>query len=140
MKVTKGLFSSNTDNWATPQWLFDELNKIFHFTLDVCASEDNHKCDKYFTKETDGLKQDWGEHVIWCNPPYGREIVGWVNKCSKHKGVAVMLLPARTDTKWWQEYIYHNPNLLVRGHGSRNKATPFPILTSYLLHTYPTRL
>lgn len=60
MGITKGLFSSNTDNWATPQWLFDELNKTFHFTIDVCASEENHKCDKYFTKETDGLEQDWG--------------------------------------------------------------------------------
>lgn len=60
MRITKGLFTSTTDNWATPQWLFDELDKTFHFTLDVCASDENHKCDNYFTKESDGLKQDWG--------------------------------------------------------------------------------
>lgn len=58
--LTKGLFSSNTDNWATPQKLFDELDKTFHFTLDVCADELNHKCDRFFTKDDDGLKQDWG--------------------------------------------------------------------------------
>lgn len=58
--ITTGLFTSSTDNWATPQSVFGALNKTFHFTLDVCASEDNHKCARYFTKEQDGLKQDWG--------------------------------------------------------------------------------
>lgn len=56
----KVLFSSATDDWATPQALFDALDRTFRFTLDVCASEENHKCAKYFTKEQDGLKQDWG--------------------------------------------------------------------------------
>ena len=58
--LTKGLFTSSTDNWSTPQSLFDELNKTFHFTLDVCADERNHKCERYFTKADDGLKQNWG--------------------------------------------------------------------------------
>lgn len=58
--ITNGLMSSNTDNWATPQALFDKLNAVFHFTLDVCANKDNAKCKRYFTKEQDGLKQDWG--------------------------------------------------------------------------------
>ena len=57
---TKGIFSSKTDEWETPQALFDKLNDIHHFTLDVCANNENHKCDRYFTKAEDGLKQNWG--------------------------------------------------------------------------------
>lgn len=130
--LTKGLFTSKTDEWGTPQGIFDELNKTFHFTIDVCADSSNHKCERYFTKEQDGLKQDWGGGVIWCNPPYGREIGKWVEKCSMHEGVAVMLVPARTDTKWWQDYIYRNPNAQVRFFRGRLKfndgknPAPFP--------------
>lgn len=57
---TTGVFSSTTDEWETPQDLFDKLNSIFCFTLDACADEKNHKCEKYFTKEQDGLSQSWG--------------------------------------------------------------------------------
>ena len=130
--LTKGLFTSKTDEWGTPKSIFDELNKTFHFTIDVCADASNHKCEKYFTKEQDGLRQDWGGGVIWCNPPYGREIGKWVEKCAMHRGVAVMLVPARTDTKWWQDYIYHNPNAQVRFFRGRLKfndgknPAPFP--------------
>lgn len=56
----KVLFSSASDNWATPQDLFDKLNEEFDFNLDPCADEQNHKCDTYFTKEVNGLTQDWG--------------------------------------------------------------------------------
>ena len=56
----KALFTSNSDEWATPQALFDELNNEFNFNLDVCATEENHKCETYFTKEEDGLSQNWG--------------------------------------------------------------------------------
>ena len=66
------MFSSKTDLWATPQDLFDELNSEFHFDIDVCADESNHKCDKYYSKEQDGLKQIW-MGTVWCNLPYGRE-------------------------------------------------------------------
>ena len=59
-RLTKGMFSSNTDLWATPQAFFDELDREFHFTLDPCANDENHKCDKYFTIEQDGLSQSWG--------------------------------------------------------------------------------
>lgn len=128
----KVLFSSATDDWATPQDLFDKLDRTFKFTLDVCASEENHKCARYFTKEQDGLKQDWGGEIIWCNPPYGREIGKWVQKCAERVGISVMLLPARTDTKWWQEFIVNNPMAsvkFVKGRlkfgGAKNPA-PFP--------------
>lgn len=80
MRITKGLFTSSTDNWATPQWLFDELDKTFHFTLDVCASDENHKCDNYFTKESDGLKQDWGGVLFGAiRHTAGKLLDGWRN-------------------------------------------------------------
>lgn len=99
--------------WSTPQWLFDELNKEFNFDVDVCATKENAKCDKYYTKEDDGLSKEWYMSV-WCNPPYGREIGKWVKKAHEErhrvangkKTTVVMLLPARTDTKWFHDYIY----------------------------------
>ena len=112
------MFSSKTDQWETPQDLFDKLNAEFRFTLDPCADENNHKCEKYYTKEIDGLAQCWKGERVFCNPPYGREIGSWVRKCYLHSearnGMAVMLIPARTDTKWFHEYIYGKPNVEVR--------------------------
>lgn len=74
------MYSSKTDQWATPEDFFEELDKEFHFDLDPCADETNHKCEHYFTKEQNGLKQDWGGHRVFCNPPYGRAITDWVEK------------------------------------------------------------
>lgn len=132
---TDVMFSSKTDQWATPQQFFDELNKEFGFTLDPCADEFNHKCDKYFTKEQDGLSQSWANEVVFCNPPYGREIPHWVKKCfdEVHSGgcpCAVMLIPARTDTKYFHQYIYNRAEIrFIKGRlkfgGSANSA-PFP--------------
>lgn len=68
------MFSSESTIWETPQWLFDDLNKKFNFTLDVCADVNSHKCTKYFDEKVDGLKQDWSGNVCWMNPPYGRVI------------------------------------------------------------------
>ena len=130
--LTSGLTSSNTDEWATPQDLFDALDATFHFTLDPCATPENAKCAKFYTKEQDGLKQDWGGAVIWCNPPYGREIGKWIQKCAAHKGVAVMLIPARTDTRWWHSYIDKNPDAhvyFIKGRlkfGDGKNPAPFP--------------
>lgn len=127
------MFSSSTDLWATPQDFFDRLNAEFDFDIDVCASPDNAKCDTYFTKEQDGLSQSWGV-TCWCNPPYGREVGKWVQKAyisSKNEGsTVVMLLPARTDTKWFHEYIYNQSEIrFIKGRlkfgGSANSA-PFP--------------
>ena len=78
--ITSGMMTSVTDEWATPQALFDRLDAEFGFTLDVCANEHNHKTDKYFDKAADGLAQDWTGEVCWMNPPYGREIPKWVAK------------------------------------------------------------
>ena len=74
---TELMFSSKTDLWETPQDLFDKLNNEFQFTLDVCATPENAKCDNFYTKEQDGLKYPW-KGAVWCNPPYGRGIGQWV--------------------------------------------------------------
>ena len=80
----KALFSSSSDEWETPQELFDKLNAEFHFTIDVCASKENAKVNRYFTKEQDGLKQDWTGETVWCNPPYGKQIKHWIHKAYEH--------------------------------------------------------
>lgn len=131
---TELMFSSKTDQWETPQYLFDELNDEFGFDLDVCADESNHKCDNYFTKEQDGLKQEW-DGAVWCNPPYGRKIGEWVEKAYysniRYNNYIVMLLPARTDTKWFHNYIYYDKAEIrfIRGRlkfGNAKNSAPFP--------------
>lgn len=92
--------------WGTPQALFDELDREFHFTVDVCASPDNAKCKRYYTQADNGLWQDWAGERVYCNPPYGRGIEKWVQKAHELKAkVAVLLLPARTDTGWFHDYV-----------------------------------
>ena len=81
--ITKGMFTSNSNEWATPKDLFDELNKEFHFTLDPCATPENAKCRKFFTAEDNGLLKDWSNEIVFCNPPYGRAIKDWVEKAYK---------------------------------------------------------
>ena len=130
----KLMFSSKTALWETPQDLYDELNKEFHFTLDVCALPENAKCKNYYTPEQNGLVQPW-EGVVWCNPPYGRGIDQWVCRAllSCNNGTTVvMLLPVRTDTKWFHEYIYNRSNVEIRfikgrlKFGNSNNSAPFP--------------
>ena len=127
------LFSSATDEWATPQELFDRLNDEFHFTIDVCASKDNAKVNRFFTKEQDGLKQDWTGETVWCNPPYGRTVKAWIYKAYEHfigGGIAVLLIPARTDTKWFHEYVYGKAEIrFIKGrlkYGQAKYNAPFP--------------
>lgn len=134
MPINKGLFSSNSEEWATPQAFFDEWDRQFHFTLDACASESNHKCEKYYDKGQDGLAQDWGGEAVWCNPPYGRNIGQWVRKCwlegQKKDTKVVALLPARTDTKWFHDYVYYEAlTYFLKGRlkfGDSKNSAPFP--------------
>jgi phage N-6-adenine-methyltransferase len=100
---TDVMFSSKSDTWETPQKLFDKYDAIYRFETDVCALPENAKCKNYFTPEEDGLKQEW-TGVCWCNPPYGKRIGQWVEKGAKSFATVVMLLPARTDTKWFHDY------------------------------------
>lgn len=110
-------FSSATDNWETPQELFDEFDREFHFDLDVCATPENAKCHAFYTPHMDGLKQRWYGNV-WCNPPYGRAIKRWVEKASveicSNCDLIAMLIPARTETLWFHDYIYNKPGVEVR--------------------------
>lgn len=106
-------FSSKSDEWATPQDFFDKLNEEFNFTLDACATHTNHKCDKYFTLEEDGLIQSWGGYRVFCNPPYS-QIKDWAKKSSESNTLVVMLIPARTDTRYFHEYIYQKQNVEIR--------------------------
>lgn len=134
---TDVMFSSKTDLWETPQALFDELNNEFHFSLDVCAIPENAKCEKYYSPEVDGLRQSWvvSDGAAWCNPPYGRQIGKWVQKASETSTcgqTVVMLLPARTDTKWFHEYIYKKDFVEIRflkgrlKFGNSENSAPFP--------------
>jgi phage N-6-adenine-methyltransferase len=105
-KIPLGVhFSSISSEWSTPQPLFDRLNSVFHFTLDPCATALNAKCKRYFTLEEDGLAQDWDGERVFMNPPYGRAIGDWVRKASAANALVVCLLPARTDTRWWHDFV-----------------------------------
>lgn len=124
-------FSSNTDLWATPIDFFNKYNEKFNFELDVCATHENAKCAKYFTIDDDGLSKEWSG-ICWMNPPYGREIIKWMEKAYKSSlngATVVCLVPARTDTKWWHEYAIKGEIEFIRGRlkfgGSKNSA-PFP--------------
>ena len=108
------LFSSKSEMWETPQELFDILNAEFHFTVDVCATKDNAKCEKFFTPEMDGLKQEW-TGVCWCNPPYGRGIGKWMKKAAEASAIVVCLVPARTDTKWFHDWVLNRAELDLLG-------------------------
>lgn len=109
MNKTISLKTLDRKDWETPPELFQRLDAIYHFTLDPCATPETAKCAKYYTKDDDGLTKEWGGERVFCNPPYGKELSQWVKKASEeaHKldTVVVMLLPARTDTAWFHDYI-----------------------------------
>src|SRR3990167_6432250 len=113
-----GRWHSRGSDWSTPQDLFDELNKEFHFNLDVCASDWNAKCKKYFTEKENGLVRDWKNNICWMNPPYGKDLAMWMNKAyrSAYKGATVVcLVPAATDTSWWHSYAMNGEIRYLRG-------------------------
>lgn len=122
-------------NWSTPQAFFDQLNAEFHFTLDACASLENAKCPAFYTESDDALLQPWSGSVF-VNPPYGRQIGQWITKAiaeSRRGATVVCLLPARTDTAWWQECLLYASRIdFLRGRLSfvdengRQGRCPFP--------------
>ena len=130
--MNSGLFSSNTDEWATPKAFFQSLDAEFHFDLDPCANAGNAKCREYYTIEDDGLTKNWGGRRVFCNPPYGRQIGKWVAKCAeeskKPDTLVVMLIPARTDTAYFHQYIYRKAREIrfIRGRLHFNEAGPAP--------------
>lgn len=124
-------FSSATDLHATPQTFFDALHTEFNFTTDVCATVENAKCAHYFTKEMDGLAQQW-QGICWMNPPYGRAISLWMQKAwrsSQQGATVVCLVPSRTDTAWWHDYAMKGSIRFIRGRlkfGDAKNSAPFP--------------
>src|SRR2546423_3720460 len=125
-------FMSETDEWATPQFLFDALNAEFGFTLDPCANSDNAKCKRFYTKAEDGLHQDWTDEVVFMNPPYGRALGNWMRKAyesSINGALVVCLIPARTDTHWWHRYAMCGEIRFLRRRlkfGDAQNSAPFP--------------
>ncbi len=131
--MNPALFSSATPEWATPQWLFDALNERFQFNFDPCASPENAKCADFMTAEEDGLCISWRGLRVFMNPPYGREIVQWVEKARREAemgALVVGLLPARTDARWWQKHVQGHADVrFIRGRlkfGNATSAAPFP--------------
>jgi phage N-6-adenine-methyltransferase len=139
--VNEALFKSGKMDWGTPQGFFDRLDEEFGFTLEACAKRDNAKAYNYLGPDQEyegwrnGLAAQW-PGVVWMNPPYGREVGIWCAYASGqalhnhlcHKVVA--LLPARTDTTWWHDWVMLAAEVrLVRGRlrfeGAENSA-PFP--------------
>lgn len=134
--LNQGMMTSATDEWETPQDLFDSLDAIYRFDLDVCATNENAKCSRWYTKEMDGLSRNWslGGRTAWMNPPYGRSIGAWVEKAYLSSSVGgmtvVCLLPARTDTAWFHDWVAKKAEVtFLRGRlkfGGCANSAPFP--------------
>lgn len=133
MTINKVFFTSNTPEWATPEWLFQELDREFGFETDVCATVRNSQCARWFTPEQDGLRQTW-RGVCWMNPPYGRTIGAWMEKARRsaqdNGATVVCLVPARTDTQWWHDHVTQASEIrFLKGRlkfGESTISAPFP--------------
>lgn len=130
----KTIFSSKSDEYSTPQFLFDKLDKKWHFTLDPCATDQNHKCAKYYTIDDDGLSKSWKDEVVFINPPYSK-LAQWLEKAHyetiNNDAVCVMLIPSRTDTVAWHKYVMSGGSEItfIKGRlkfGNETNCAPFP--------------
>ncbi len=138
MTIHTSLYSSRSEEWPTPQAFFESLNSEFRFTLDPCATRGNAKCLRFYTKKDDGLAQSWGAHRVFCNPPYGKAMRQWARKCyeaSTLGALVVLLAHARTDTRWFHDWVYGKATELqfVRGRlkfGDGHQSAPFPSLVA----------
>lgn len=137
--MNSALLSSKRLDWCTPKSFFAELDAEFNFTLDAAATDKSAKCASYFTPETDGLNNPWSVSggAVFCNPPYGREIGKWVRKAyeeAQSGTTVVLLIPSRTDTTYFHDYIYGKAEIrFVRGRlkftdedGRESDPAPFP--------------
>lgn len=121
--MNKCLLSSNKDDWETPDKLFHYLDNIFHFTLDPCSNGSNYKCQTYYTYKNyddNGLVNSWEGHIVFCNPPYGKCIIEWIKKgyyeSIYNDVLSCFLIPARTDTDWFHNYILGSADIyFLRG-------------------------
>jgi site-specific DNA-methyltransferase (adenine-specific) len=129
----------DSQEWETPSEVFGKLNQEFHFDLDPCATKENAKCPRFYTKTEDGLKQDWFGNVF-VNPPF-REVAKWVEKAynevrNRKAETVVLLIAARTDTRWFHKYLLSKAALrFVKGRLTYSKSKnpcPFPTLIAIL--------
>lgn len=132
MTLIKQMVSSKTNEWATPQSLFDRLNADFNFTLDPCATATNHKCEKYFTLEDDGLSKSWANETVFMNPPYGGHTREWLEKAEKERNsgaTVVCLIVSATDRTYWHDIIQNADEIwFMRGRvkfGGQKTTAPF---------------
>lgn len=126
----KPYHSSKSVEWYTPQDFYDKLHAEFDFNLDPCATDNNHKCDLYYTKEQDGLKQDWTGKRVWMNPPYGRGIDKWMEKIATSDiELGVALIPVRCDTRWFHNWVVDKAEIrFIKGRlkfGGSKTGAPF---------------
>ena len=155
-KTQNLMFSSKSSEWETPQDFYDKLNKKYKFTLDPCATHENHKCDKYYTMEEDGLSKSWEGETVFVNPPYST-IGSWVEKSYseslKSGTTVVMLIPARTDTKYWHNYIMNKAstvyfvkgrlkfyNKVIADYTGRADLSPAPFPSAVIVFDFPLGL
>jgi phage N-6-adenine-methyltransferase len=129
---------SQTDNWATPKDLWNQLNEVHRFDVDAAASQSNHLCAKWYgldhedESRRDGLAVQWDGDSVWINPPYGRVIKDWTQAALDHyrQGAnVVMLLPARTDTRWFHDHCKQGNIEFIKGRlkfGGSTTPAPFP--------------
>lgn len=128
------MFSSKNQKWETPIDFYNKLNKEFNFTLDPCCEIETAKCKKYYTPKEDGLSKSWEGETVFCNPPYGRNQKLWIKKSSeegcKKNTTVVMLIPSRTDTIAFHEFIYNKAEIrFIKGRlkfGNSKNSAPFP--------------
>lgn len=120
--MDKALLSTGKDDWETPKDFYKKLDDEFHFTLDPCCTDESAKCEKHYTKNDDGLNKDWSGEIVFCNPPYSKNgnQDAWVKKCYteslKPNTTVVALIPARTDTSRFHDYILGKAEIrFIRG-------------------------
>ena len=131
MAIPTALKTSNSDEWPTPQNLFDLLDLEFGFTLDPCCTKESAKCEHFYTTNENGLLQDWGKETVFMNPPYS-EVSHWMRKAfgaAQDGATVACLIPSRTDTRWWHDYAMKGEIRFIKGRlrfGDATENAPFP--------------
>ena len=128
------LHSSKSSTWQTPDWLFEALNNEFEFTIDVCASSENKKCERFYSESNSCFNYSWEDERCFMNPPYGKDMYRFLQKAyteSKRNATVVCVLPVRPDSKWWQDFVmkaeirYFRQRLKFTLDGKRSDVAPF---------------
>lgn len=125
MGIGSNSFKSDSIEYSTPQKLFEFMDGQYHFERDVCASEQNRKCDLYFTKDEDALTKEWLGNC-WMNPPFNKQLGKFVLKMHSefkaHGGVKVALVPVRSNTVWWSRVVRDAEVVFINGEVNFNDA------------------